>query len=133
MARYSKGPNPSQVGVDDLLVVVLLGNALASCAHLLTWASSIRAALCRLCKQVYFMDVQTSTYDGMASQGLNTLRLVGITTINDGVGSRMMETRIESNVVLWNRQGVAMPYPTGLSKALPPAQLSTSGHPCECP
>lgn len=133
MVRYSKGPNPSHVGVDYLLVVLLPCNALASCAHLLTWASSIRAALCRLCKQVYFMDVQTSTYDGTASEGLNTLRLIGITTINDGVGPRSIETRIESNVVLCNRQGVAMPYPAGLSKALPPAQLSTSGHPCECP
>jgi hypothetical protein len=77
------------------------------------------------------MDVQSSTLNATAMEGLNTLRMVGSAPINDGVGVRTIETRIVSIVVLWNNQAVKPAYPTGLSKVLPPSQLSTTGFPCE--
>lgn len=69
----------------------------------------------RLCKQVYYMDVQTINANMSAREGLNILRLVGISNINDGSDNlRMMETRIVSNIVVWNNQKTALTYPTGV-------------------
>jgi hypothetical protein len=78
-----------------------------------------------------YFDVMSSTLNGTAMDGLNSLKIVGSSAVHDGVRSRTLETRITSHVVLWNNQARTPAYPAGLSKTLAPSQLSTTGFPCE--